>query len=146
MGVKISLDGKLYYCAAGIGGVPTWTEIKIVRDMTVTISKGEADVSSRGGGGWKAVVGTMKELVIDFEIVYDPEVAAVAALLDAFLNGTALGLAAMNGDIETAGTQGMWADCAILKFDEKEPLEGAVTIGITAKSTYSANPPQWKTI
>ena len=146
MGVKISLDGKLYYCAAGIGGVPTWTEVKTTRDATATVSRGEADVTTRGGGGWKAVVGTVKELVVDFEIVYDPDDAAVAALLDTFLNGTAIGLAVMHGDIETAGTQGMWADCAILKFERKEPLEGAMTVGVTAKATYSANPPQWKTI
>ena len=69
MGVKISLDGKLYYCAAGIGGVPTWTEVKTTRDATATVSRGEADVTTRGGGGWKAVVGTVKELVVDFEIV-----------------------------------------------------------------------------
>jgi len=38
------------------------------------------------------------------------------------------------------------ADCAILKFDEKEPLENAITISVTAKPTYSANKPQVYTV
>ena len=57
-----------------------------------------------------------------------------------------LGLAVMDGDITTAGSQGLWADCAILKFDRQEKLAEDITVSISAKPTYSANAPQWKTI
>jgi len=146
MSVKLGLDGKLYYCAAGIGGTPTWTEVTAARDVTCTFSKGEADVTTRGGGGWKAVIGTIKDASIEFELVYDDADAAVQAILDAFLAGSILGLAVAKGDITQNGTRAFMADCAVLKFDEKEPLENAITISVTAKPTYSANQPQFKTI
>ena len=146
MSVKLGLDGKLYYCAAGIGGTPTWSEVTVAKDVTCTINKGEADVSTRGGGGWKATIGAMKDASIEFELVYDDADAAVQAILDAFLAGSILGLAVAKGDITQNGTKALMADCAVLKFDEKEPLENAITISVSAKPTYSANQPQFKTI
>jgi len=146
MAVKLGIDGKLYYCAAGIGGTPEWTEVTAAKDVTCTINKGEADVSTRGGGGWKATIGAMKDASIEFEIVYDDADAAVQAILDAFLAGSILGLAVAKGDITVNGTKVFMADCAVLKFDEKEPLENAITISVTAKPTFSANQPQFVTI
>jgi hypothetical protein len=70
----------------------------------------------------------------------------VQAVLDAFLTGSILGLAVAKGDITQNGTRVFMADCAVLKFDEKEPLENAITISVTAKPTYSANQPQFATI
>jgi hypothetical protein len=146
MSVKLGLDAKLYLCAAGIGGTPTWTEVTRAKDVTLTVSKGEADVSTRGGGGWKATVGTLKDASIEFELVYDPADEAFELLRDAFLDGTALGLAAMDGVITAVGSQGLWADCAILKFDRKEPLEQALTVSVSAKPTLTANAPLWKEV
>jgi len=146
MGVKLGIDGKLYYCAAGIGGTPEWTEVTAAKDVTCTINKGEADVSTRGGGGWKATIGTIKDASIEFELVYDDADAAVQAILDAFLAGSILGLAVAKGDITQNGTKVFMADCAVLKFDEKQPLENAITISVTAKPTYSANKPQVYTV
>jgi predicted secreted protein len=146
MSVKLGDEMKLYLCAAGIGGTPEWTEVTLVKDVTLSHSKGEADVSTRGGGGWKQIVGAMKEAVIEFEMVWDTEDAAFQLVKDAYFNDTLLGLAVMDGPIATPGSEGLWADCAILKFDRKEPLENAVTVGVTAKPTYSAEVPQWKVI
>jgi predicted secreted protein len=146
MAIKLGLDAKLYYCAAGIGGTPVWTEVTAAKDVTCTVNKGEADVSTRGGGGWKATVGTLKDASIEFEVVYDDADEAVQALLEAFIDDTVLGLAVAKGDITQNGTEVFMADCAVLKFDEKEPLENAITISVTAKPTYSANQPQFKTI
>ena len=146
MAVRLGIDGKLYYCAAGIGGTPEWTEVTAAKDVNVPISKGEADVSTRGGGGWKATIGTLKDATIEFELVYDDADAAVQAILDAFLAGSIIGLAVAKGDITVNGTKVFMADCAILKFDEKEPLENAITISVTAKPTYSANKPQVYTV
>ena len=57
-----------------------------------------------------------------------------------------IGLAAMDGDIATNGSQGLWADCMIMDFSRDEPLEEAIGVKVTAKPTYSANPAIWKTI
>jgi hypothetical protein len=146
MGVKLGLDCKLYYCTAGIGGTPTWTEITAAREVNVPLSKGEADVSTRGGGGWKATKGTLKDASIDFDLLYDPADVAAAALLAAFLSGATIGLAAAHGPIATVGTEYFKADCEILKFEEKEPLDNAITVSVSAKPTYSANQPAFVTV
>lgn len=146
MGVKLGMNGKLYYCAAGIGGVPVWTELGNVRNLTLNLSKGEADVTTRGNNGWRANVGTLKEGSIEFEMVWDPADEGFAAIFDGWLNDTVLGFAVMDGDIETAGTQGLWADCSVINCTRQEGLEEAMLASITIKPTYSANAATWKTI
>jgi len=41
--VRFGIDAKLYFCAAGIGGTPTWTELTNVKNVTLSLTKGEAD-------------------------------------------------------------------------------------------------------
>ena len=146
MAVKLGSEAKLYFSAAGIGETPDWTLVTNVKDLTLNVEQGEADVTTRGAGGWKATIGTLKDAVIEFEMVWDTADEGFEAIRDAFFGGTLIGLAVMDGDIEEAGSEGLWADCAILKFDRSEALEEAITVSVTAKPTYSANPPQWKTI
>jgi hypothetical protein len=146
MALKIGVKCRLYFCTDGIAGAPAWVLASGVKEVTATIDKGETDVSTRGSGGWKAVVGTLKELTLEFEMPWDPEDVGLQAFKDAFLNDTIIGLAAMDGDIEAAGAEGPWADCAILKFERKEPIGEAAAVSITAKPTFSANPPEWKVI
>jgi hypothetical protein len=147
MTVKLGDEMKLYFCAAGIGGTPTWTELSIVKDVKLNTSKGEADVTTRASGGWKQVIGTLMDASIEFEMPWDTANDGLQAVKDAyFTSGALLGLAVMDGLIAEAGSEGLWADCAILKFERTEPLENASTVSVTAKPTYSANVPQWKTI
>jgi len=146
MAVLVGVDAKLYFCAAGIGGSPAWTEVTGVRNLKLNHSRGEADVSTRGGGGWKATAPALIDASIDFDLVYDPDDAAVVALEEAFFAGTLVGLAVMSGPVAVAGSRGLWADCAILKFERDEGLEAALTVAVTAKPTYSANPPDFKVI
>jgi len=143
---KIGAELKLYYCVAGIGGTPSWTEATKARDVTLDLNRGEADGTTRGSGGWKQSIPTLKEASVEFECVWDTSDPAYVALRDAWLNGTVLGMAVMDGDIEEAGVEGLWADMAVLKFQRKEPLDGLVTAAITVKPGMSANPPTWKTI
>lgn len=146
MSIKLGMEAKLYYCAAGIGGTPTWTELANVKNVTLGLQKGEADVTTRANNGWKASVGTLKEGNIEFEMVWDTEDTGFGAIKDAYMNGTAIGLAVMDGAIDAAGSQGLWADCSIIDFSREEPLEEALSVKVTAKPTYSTNAPQWKTI
>jgi hypothetical protein len=52
----------------------------------------------------------------------------------------------MDGDITTTGSQGLRATCMITNFSRNEPLEEAIGVSVTAKPTYSVNPPQWMTV
>ena len=146
MSVKLGDDMKLYYCAAGIGGTPVWTELAIVRDVKLNQSKGEADVTTRASGGWKQTVGTLKDAGIEFEVVWDTANAGFQAVMDAYFDDTLIGLAVTDGPIDESGTQVFRADCAVLKFDRNEPLENAVTVSVAAKPTYSANPPVFEVV
>ena len=146
MSVKFGLDAKLYYCAAGIGGAPTWTELSNVKNVTLNLQKGEADVTTRANNGWKATAGTLKEGSIEFEMVWDTTDAGFTAIKNAYFNNTIIGLAVMDGGVAVNGSQGLWADCMITDFSRDEPLEDAIKVKVTAKPTYSANPPIWKTI
>ncbi len=146
MSVKLGLDAKLYFCVAGIGGTPVWTEMGNVKNVTLSLTKGEADVTSRANDGWRATAGTLKEASIEFEMIWDTADAGFAAIQTAFFAGSVIGLAAMDGPIATNGSQGLWADCTITDFSRDEPLEDALSVKVTAKPTYSANAPQWKTI
>ncbi|NJL32246.1 MAG: hypothetical protein HC898_11870 [Phycisphaerales bacterium] len=149
MSVKLGLDAKLYYCVAGIGsggGAPTWTELTNVKNVTLSLTKGEADVTTRANNGWKATAGTLKEGSIEFEMVWDTTDAGFTAVQSAYFGNSLIGLAVMDGGITAAGSQGLWADCMITDFSRDEPLEDAISVKVTAKPTYSANPPIWKTV
>jgi len=141
--VKYAIDAKLFYCAAGIGASPTWTELAIVKDVTLTMEKNEFDVSTRANGGWKAAAGGMKEASIEFEMLWDPSNAGFVAVESAFIANTPIGIACMDGAI--AGGRGLWADMAVLGFTRNEKLEEGITATVKMKPTYSANPPQYKT-
>ena len=147
--VKLGLDAKLYYCIAGIGGSPLWVELSNVKNVTLSLTKGEADVTTRANNGWKATAGTLKEGSIEFEMVWNTADAGFKAIKDAYFNNLPIGIAAMDGPItgpNSNGNQGLWADCMITDFSRDEPLEEALSVKVTAKPTYSTNPPIWKTV
>jgi hypothetical protein len=79
-------------------------------------------------------------------MVWDTDDAGFTAIKDAYFNDTLIGLAVMDGDVSTQGSQGLWADCMITDFSRDEPLEEAISVKVTAKPTYSANPPIWKEV
>jgi TP901-1 family phage major tail protein len=145
MSVRLGLDAKLYRNTATYA-TPTWDEITNVRDVTLNLEAGEADVSTRGTGGWRATVATLKDASIEFEMVWDSADADFAAIRDAFLNRTAIDMAVMDGDITATGSQGLRAECAVTNFSRNEPLEEAVTVSVTIKPTFSVNPPVWMVV
>jgi hypothetical protein len=145
MGLKLGFQGKLYR-NTGTPGQPTWNEIPNVRDLTLTLEASEADVSTRGGGGWRATAAGLKEVTIEWEMVWDPADEDMQAIRDAWLNNASIELAAVDGGITTQGTQGIRAICAITKFTRNESLDEAMTVSVTAKPTYAQPAVQWMTV
>jgi len=142
MSVRLGLDARLYR-NTGTYASPIWNEITNVKDVTLNLEVGEADVSTRGTGGWRATVSALKDASIEFEMVWDTADDDFAAIRDAFLNRGALDLAVMDGDITTPGSQGLRATCMIASFSRNEALEEALTVSVTAKPTYAAFAPAW---
>ena len=134
--VKIGLECKLY---RGTAGATAATEVKKVGDVTITLDKGEADVTTRDSNGWKQLRGTLKELSAEFNIKHDPTDATYLAFQDSYLNGTQLSLFFSDGD-----GNGPEADCEVFSFGEDQPLDGAVVNKVTVKPTDAGRAPIWR--
>jgi hypothetical protein len=117
-----------------------------VKDLTLNLEKGQADVTTRANSGWKASIGTLKDGGIEFEMVWDTADEGFTAIRDAYLNDTALELAVMDGDITVAGSQGLRAAFVVTNFSRKEPLEEGISVSVTLKVAYSENAPEWMTV
>ena len=139
------MDAKLYR-NTGTFASPTWNLIPNVKDLTLSLETGEADVTTRGNAGWRATVATLKDASIEFEMVWDSTDDDFTALKNAFLGNTAIEMAVLDGLVATSGSQGLRATCMVTSFTRNEPLEEAITVSVTIKPTYSENAPSWMTV
>ena len=142
MTAKLGLDCVLHR-NTGSYGTPVWNDVPNVKDLTLNVEAGEADASTRGNGGWRAILATLKDGSIEFEMVWDTADAGFTAIKDAFFNNTPIEFAALDGPVGTAGSQGLRATMAITNFSRNEALEEAITVSVSAKVTYSASAPTW---
>ena len=148
MAIKLGLECKLYRDDSG-----TWNEIGNVRDLTINMEMGVADVTTRGGNGWRQNVATLRDGTITFQMVYDTADADFTALQTAFLATTASGreikIAALDGAIPTTSgdpsAQGLVAFMNVTNFSMPENLEEAVMVDVTLQPSYNSTAPAWTT-
>jgi len=138
MAIKLGMTAKLYYGAAG---ATANSELINVKDVTLNLETGEADVTTRGNQGWRATVATLKSGTVEFEMIWDTGNAGFSAIKNAYFNNTPVALAILDGP----DGEGLDADFSITNFSRNEPLEEAITVSVTAKPTYSTRAPAWKT-
>ncbi len=139
MAIKLGMDAVFNYKTGGVGGGGSWTELSNVKDVTLSLETGEADITTRANSGWRATVGTLKEASVEFEMVWDTADAGFTAIKDAFFNNTEIGLQVLDG----AAGSGLEADFSITNFSRNEQLEEALTVSVTAKVTYAGTAPAW---
>jgi len=139
---KLGLDAKLYR-NTGAPGSETWVEIGNVKDVTLSLEKGEADVTTRANAGWRATVGTLKDASVEFQMVWDNDDAHFEAIRDAFLGNAPIEFAVMDGEMWDAASQGLRATFDIFNFTRNETLEEAIMVDVTLKPTYAAAAPEW---
>lgn len=145
MAIVLGLDAKLYRNTAS-WATPTWSLIDNVRDLTLNVEKGSADVSTRGSGGWRQNAVTLKDGSIEFEMVWDTADAEFTALKDAFFNDTTVECAAMDLLIATSGSQGLHADFNVGDFSRAEALEDALKVSVNLTPARTDNTPEWLVI
>ena len=133
MAVVLGLDAILM---RGTAGQTAATEVKNVKDLTLSMESGEADVTTRATSGWKASIATLKEASLEFGILYDTEDADFTAFRDAYFGNTPLALFVTDGN-----GSGLDADWSITGFSVEQPLEEALTVSVTAKPTASTRAP-----
>lgn len=153
MAVKLGMQAKLYRQTSGTraawpgtGSAPNLEVIGNVKDVTLSLETGEADVTTRANSGWRASIGTLKEGSVEFEMVWDTDDEGFAALQAAYFGNTSIALAILDGESDVTGVQGLWADFSVINFSREEPLEDAIKAKVTVKPTYSAVSAEWVTV
>ena len=101
MGVKLGLDTRMYR-NTGTYAAPVWNEIKNVRDVTLNLETGESDVTTRGNGGWRANIATLKSASLEFEMMWDTVDDDFIVIRDAFLANGAMEFAVKRRVFEVA--------------------------------------------
>ncbi len=125
-------DAKIYQGEAA-ADLAALTEMGNVKDVTLTLEAGEADVTTRANSGWRATAPTLRECSCEFEMVWKPGDAGFDAIKAAFLGGTTLELAILDQARDVAGAQGPKGSFAITGFSRSEALEEAIMVSVTAK-------------
>lgn len=150
---KVGFQCKAYRLSTGTreawpatGDPDNLSEITAAKDVTLALEKDEIDASDRSST-WEQILTGLKKAPVDMTMVWDTGDTNFTAIQTAWLNGTSVAIAFLDGDSETAGSQGVWADWEILKFDRQEPLTGAVMVNVRMKpSAQSSVAPEWVTV
>jgi hypothetical protein len=145
LGQKLGFEAKCYYDATG-AGQGTWVELTIVKDLSLNQEADEAEATIRGDDGEKSWLQGLKDRSIEIVCGYLTSDAGYQALRDAWNNNTPIGLAFMDGDIATIGSEGYQADFVVTGFNRSENLSEPMTATFTVKRTSSAFAHGWKVI
>lgn len=143
---RLGMRGKLYVSATPFAGSDpsdvTITDTDVmgnVRNVTINLETGEADITTRDNDGWRAFAATLKEGTIEFESIWKPGDTKFEIIKDAWLDGAEIGAAALDTDYD-AGGEGVAGNFVVTNFTRNEDLEEAMTVSVTLRpSTYS----QW---
>jgi|GEM_PF-202648 len=128
----IGMNAKAFYGAES-AALSALTELTNVKDVSLSLESGEADVTTRANSGWRATASTLRECNAEFEMLWKPGDAGFQALKDAFLGGTNVRMAFLTGAMAGEDSEGPVGDFSITKFSRNEPLEEGVTVPVTAK-------------
>ena len=75
---------------------------------------------------------------LEFRIMYDTEDADFTAFQTAYFSNTPMALFVTDGK-----GQGLDADWSTIGFSVEQPLEGAMSVSVTAKPNASTRAPSW---
>ena len=144
MSAKHGTDCKLYKNTATWAS-PTWSEIDIIRDLTLPMTRDKGDVSTRGDT-FKAYVAGLIDAPITATAVWDPSDTGFAALLDAFIAKSTVELAILDGASNAAGSEGLHADFYVTKCERAETMDGGVLANLEFAIAKTSNAATWMTV
>jgi len=129
----LGMNAGLYQGPAGATDPSTMSEVDNVRDVTLNLEAGEADITTRGNSGWRATAPTLRECTVEFQMVWRPGDAVFDAIKAAFLSAGTVALAVLDQKATISGAQGPLGDFSITNFSRNEALEEAIVADVTAK-------------
>lgn len=146
MPTRLGIEGKLYR-NVGTYETPNWLEVSNVRDLTLTLEKDEVDTTSRANAGWKAFRYTLRNVSIEFDMLWDPSDLHLQVFLAAFLNsGAVIECAILDGPITASGSQGLRASFEVGRVTRNEPMGDVMTVNVLLRPTNAPIPPAWITV
>lgn len=128
----LGMNGKLYY-GTPAATLDTMTELDNAKDVTGSLERGEADITTRANSGWKATAPTLASATIEFEALWKPGDAGFEALKTAFLTAGQIELAALDMAKSETGAGGLKGTFCVTNFSRKEPLQDAMTVSVSCK-------------
>lgn len=140
----LGMNAKLYTAGALFTGADeidvtgaTLTEFTNVKDLTLNLETGEADITTRANNGWRATASTLKDGSIEFELVWKPGDTEFEKFRDAWVNSTEIAVVALDQAEDVVGTQGPAGNFTVTNFSRSEGLEDALMASVTLKpSSY----------
>ena len=129
----LGMNAGLYQGDAGETDPDMMTKVDNVRDVTLQMEAGSADITTRGNSGWRATAPTIRECTVEFQMIWKPGDAVFDAIKTAFLSAGTVALAVLDQLATVSGAQGPLGDFSILNFTRNESLEEAIVADVTAK-------------
>ncbi len=118
----LGMNAKAYQGAAG-AALAALSEMANVKDVSLNLEAGEADVTTRANNGWRANAATLRECAAEFEMLWKPGDLIFQAVKKAYLTSGTIRMAFLTGAIDGEDAEGPVGDFSIPKFSRNEPLE-----------------------
>jgi len=142
----LSENAKLFR-NTGTFASPTWDEITLVKDLSISLDKDETDVTTRGSGGFKEFVDGMIDASLEFSMLYDDTDTDFTALRTAFFAKTNVEVLVLDGAATgdgSTGNQGLRARMMVKSMTRNENLGEALMMDFTLRPVKNADgPPTW---
>ncbi len=119
---------------------PAWSTIDNVKDVGVPKGKSMSEATTRGDGGVKTFIGTVKEFGLEFDMNADDEDEHYVALENSYWLNTAIDLLVLRGP-NASGTKGVRMQMEVETFDEKQDLEGHPIVSVKLVIRKTSNTP-----
>ena len=133
--IVLGLNCKLFRGAAGATANALMENVK---NVTLDLSTGEADVTTRAAQGWRVTAATLKEATCTTEMLYDPGDADFNFVLNAFLTNSPIALFVTDGQ-----GSGLDADFIVSQCGQNQDLEAGVSVNVTFKPTLTNRAPKY---
>lgn len=132
MATVLGLSCAVLVRTSGTFGSPTFSELKLLQELTPDDEFEEFNATVYGGGGFEMTEPTIRKLSLELTVIHDASDTAADYLYDAHDAKTSLDIVHLNGP-NVATTTGPRAQFKSLKRTPGKTKEGIVTYTYTLK-------------
>lgn len=145
MTTRTGREAAAYVNIGGTWATPTWVEITIAKDVTISKSMDKKEDNCRGGAAdtFKKYLPGLIDLSVDLEVCHDTAHATWQAIEDAIENQSIIDVLFLDDDIANSGAEGVRFEGHVFEAENSQPLEDALVDSYTfAPSASSTEAPE----